>query len=610
VLIQQHLVFHSAGIETSGATSYEIDWIQSYGLVRYGRTLKSVEERFGEKAANVMSNLITLGHTRIKDLREAYFPTKRDDDSDDEGVNGTRSKSKTNGSLFVNGDSEMNGYTNGHAPPKTNGVKRKHADEEEEEEHEEDSNAIKSIAELDSIIHELMLQGWIMKVEWTQFLGPGDLHDMARQESIEMFNNGKPPAGTKEKELVALGILRRKKDIRDEWLNVPKPATRKRTAADSGLTRSNKRTKLGGANDWTARGDEIVVLDENLTIRVNPEKVTVALRTDVLVRLVRQLVGTVPSKIYETMLRQIESKTPRCYDEWEDSIPTDPSIEINREIDSRFLVSAHEVAKTIDPTIDLFEGLDPHAAVALSFSTSQVDAKGNIDPPIDPFNLSFDAKAKIVDAHIRSLADHPFHFVTWHSRAGLSQWHVQFDEIAQSMIQHEVETTIAAGTERDRKYGVKLIRALQKKGKLDERQMGNVMMMPAAEIRSVVNALTVRGFVQTQEIPKVDRREAKHSLHLIWYDRQRAREKLLQDTYKGMVRILQRLFYEKEKVEILLAKAERTDVVGNEEKWLSKDELDALKQWKGVQNKLLLQLFRMDELVAVLRDFLGPLTSV
>jgi DNA-directed RNA polymerase III subunit RPC3 len=310
------------------------------------------------------------------------------------------------------------------------------------------------------------------------------------------------------------------------------------------------------------------------------------------------------------MLRQIETGTMRCYDEWADPEPTDPSIELNREIDPRFLVSAREVAKNIDPTIDLFEGLDPHAIPALALSTSRVDKKGVIDPPIDPLSLSIDAKSRVVDKHIRTLSDHPFHFVTWHSRAGLSQWHIEFEEIALALIQHEIETTIAAGNERDRKYGVKLVRALKKKGKLDERQMGNVMMMPAAEIRSVVNGLTVRGFVQTQEIPKVERREAKHSIHLIWFDRQRAREKLLHETYKGMVRTLQRLAFEKEKVRPTLEKAERSDVKGEEEKWLSSMELGELKRWKGVQDKLLLQLFRMDEVVAVLRDFLGPLTSV
>jgi DNA-directed RNA polymerase III subunit RPC3 len=561
-----------------------------------------------------MSNLITLGHTSIRDLREAYFPSPVEDeeDSDGEGINGTSGKGNPNGSLFVNGDSKKNGLTKRSEAPKTNGVKRKRSDEEEDESHAagEDGKLIKSIAELDSIIYDLMINGWIMKVEWTQYLGPGDLHAITRNESIDRFNEGRQPTGTKEKDTVTAGILRRKREIRDEWLNVHNPVTRKRTAADGDINRSSKRLRVGNEKQWAARDDEIIVLSDDLTVRFNPEKVTVALRTDVLTRLVRQLLGYVPSKVYETMLRQIETNAARCYDEWADPVTNDTSIEANRQVDPGFLVSALEVAKNIDPTVDLFEGLDPHSIVKLAFSDSRVDQKGVINPPIDPFTLSLDARARLVDKHIHTLSDHPFHFVTWYSRAGLSQWQIEFEELAQAMIQHEIETTIAAGNDRDRKYGVKLVRALKKKGKLDEREMGKVMMMPAAEMRSVVNGLTVRGFVQTQEIPKVERREAKHSIHLIWFDRQRAREKLLHETYKGMVRTLQRLAFEKDKVRPTLEKAERSDVKGEEEKWLSQMELGELKKWKAVQDKLLLQLFRMDEVVAVLRDFLGPLTSV
>ncbi|KAF2746722.1 DNA directed RNA polymeras-like protein III subunit Rpc82 [Sporormia fimetaria CBS 119925] len=605
VLIQQHLVFHSAAVEPEPA-SYEIDWQQSYALIRYGRCLKQVEERYGAQAANVMSNLITLGHTRVKDLREAYFPTRpRDgDESDDEGINSSK-KSAANGSLFVNGHAE----TNGVAPAKVNGVKRSHPDEEEEEAHPEEEKVIGSVAELDSVIYNLMLQGWIMKVEWNQYLGPTDLHAMAGSEAM----GAQPPEGTKAKQLLELGILSRKREIRNEWTTVPKPRTRKRTAADGDISRSNKRQRIGGS-DWAPRGDEVIVLDDNLAIRVNPEKVTVALRTDTLVRIVRQLIGSVPAKVYETMLRQIETHTSRCYDEWADPTPVDPSVESNQEIESGELVSAREVAKNIDPNIDLFEGLDPHAIILLTSSyssstSSEVDAKGVIDPPINPFTLDLEAKTRIVDRHIQRLADHPFHFATWHSRAGYSQWHIRWQDLIPSLIQHEIETTVSAGNASYQKFGVKLLRALKKKGKLDERSMGIVLMMPANEIRSVVNGLTVRGFVQTQEIPRVERREAKHSLHLIWFDTQRAREKLLQETYKGMVRALQRLQFEREKVKVLLEKAERSDVVGQEERWLGKGELEALRLWKGVERKLLLQVMRMDEVVGVLRDFCGPLVT-
>ncbi|EUC28317.1 hypothetical protein COCCADRAFT_9298 [Bipolaris zeicola 26-R-13] len=617
ILLQQHLIFHSGS--DAPLTYYEIDWQNSYAIVRFGKVTKLVEDRFGKKAANVMSNLLALGHTRITDLKEAYFPPEidSDDESDDGAANGAGSKRKRTNGAHVNGHAKTNGATNGvpseledvkpdpatlangngktngvHKASKVDGVSQNGTPKEPGQ--EQDDSDITSIDELYELIQTLIENGWVRTVTETQYLSPGDMHDMLYQESIEQDNAGITPTGTKDKDIVNRGTLARKRAMRDEWLNVPKFARQ--------TNGSNKRVKTNGANGWAVPSS-----DDDIVIRVNPEKIAVAMRTQQLVHLVQQRLGSVTARVYQTMLRMLESKTPRCWEEWPEPhlANVEPSTENN--IDPRFLITARDVAVKLsrEQDLDIFEGLDPNAAV-------QITRKGHVNrtniwtAPTDPAKLNMEEKTKVVDKHIQMLAEDPFHFVTWHSRAGFSQWHIEFDEIARQMIQNEVENTISA---RKGTIGVKLIRALRKKGRLDERAICNVMMMSANDIRGIVNDLTVQGIVQTQEIPKVDRREAKHSLHLVWYDRQRAREKLLHDTYKGMVRILQRIAYEREKVQFLLTKAERSDVVGNEEKWLSKGELDALRKWKEVQEKLLLQLFREDDLVATLRDFHGPLIS-
>jgi len=619
ILLQQHLIFHSGS--DAPLTYYEIDWQNSYAIVRFGKVVKLVEDRFGKKAANVMSNLLALGHTRIADLKEAYFPseTESDDDSDDGTANGAGSKRKRTNGNHVNGTVRTNGVangmpselddakpdlTNGHG--KTNGVHKAdkaskvdsvtHNGAPEEPGQEQDDSDITSVDELYELIQLLIERGWVRTVTETQYLSPGDMHDMLYQESIEQDNAGITPTGTKDKDVVNRGTLERKRAMRDEWLTVPKFA---KGGQPNG---ANKRMKMNGANGYATPSS-----DDDLVIRVNPEKIAVAMRSEQLVHLVEQRLGSVTARVYQTMLRMLESKTPRCWEEWPD--PPLPGGESgDASIDPRFLVTARDVATKLSRErgdLDIFEGIDPNAAV-------QITRKGHVNrtnvwtQPTDPAKLNMEERTKVVDKHIQMLAEDPFHFVTWHSRAGFSQWHIEFDEIARQMIQTELENTISA---RKGSLGVKLVRALRKKGRLDERAMCNVMMMSAADVRGIVNDLTIQGFVQTQEIPKVDRREAKHSLHLVWYDRQRAREKLLHDTYKGMVRILQRIRYEREKIEFTLTKAERSDVVGNEEKWLSTRELDDLRKWKEVQEKLLLQLMREDDLVAALRDFHGPLVS-
>jgi DNA-directed RNA polymerase III subunit RPC3 len=628
ILLQQHLIFHSGN--DAPVTYYEIDWQNSYAVVRFGKVAKLVEDRFGKKAANVISNLLTLGHTRIADLKDAYFPPDAgsDDDSDDGIVNGAGSKRKRTNGTHVNGTAaKTNGVVNGlpselmdtkpdvvsltngdHATngdskiAKTNGTAHEAANGDGTE---RDIDDIASVDELYDLIQLLIERGWVRTVTESQYLSPGDMHDTLQQAAIEQELAGAAISGTKDKDKVHRRTLQMKRQMRDEWLVVPK-FSRKRQADDSQYNGSNKRVKINGAHSWSASG--ATSAEDELVIRVNPEKVAVAMRTEQLVQLVEQRLGSITAHIYQTMLRTLEANTPRCYEEFpEPPLPMgngESASEIG--VDPRFLVTARDVAKKLARDFDVCEGLDPNAVVAIT-RRGHVRTSNILSQPVDPNKLGIDQKTELVDKHIRLLAEDPLHFATWHSRAGFSQWHIEFEEIAKQLIQAEVENTISA---RKGALGVKLVRALRKKGKLDERATCNAMMMSAADIRGIVNDLTVQGFVQTQEIPKVERREAKHSLHLVWYDRQRAREKLLHDTYKGMVRILQRIAFEREKVQPLLSKAERSDVVGNEAKWLSKGELDALQKWKEVQEKLLLQLFREDDLVATLRDFLGPLISV
>ena len=605
ILLQQHLVFHSGN--DSQPTYYEIDWQNSYALVRLGKVTKLVEDRFGKKAANVMTNLLRLGHTRIADLREAYFPTETDsdDDSDDGIVNGAGTKRKRGSGNETNGSTKMNGVVNGddvkpvvngdHAHNGTNGgpVKQEHA--------EEDDGEIASADELYEIIERLIQRGWVRTMTESQYLSPGDMHDMLQQETIDQDLNGQQPTGTKDKAICHRNTLERKRNMRDKWLEVPRFS--KRRQADQDYSNPTKRLKVNGANGYSAAG--AASPEDKLVIRVNPEKIAVAMRTEQLVQLVEQRLGYVTAHIYRTMLQMLEANTARCYEEYPEP-PTAGEEGGGNQIDPKNLVTARDVAKKISRDLDICEGLDPNAVVQIT-RKGHVRSTNVLSQPTDPSTLSVDEKTRIIDKHIQLLSEDPTHFVTWHSRAGFSQWHIEFEEIAKQLIQTEIENTISA---RKGTLGVKLIRALRKKGKLDERATCTAMMMSANDIRGIVNDLTVQGLVQTQEIPKVERREAKHSLHLIWYDRQRAREKLLHDTYKGMVRILQRIQFEREKVQPLLSKAERSDVVGNEEKWLSKSELDALRKWKEVQEKLSLQLFREDDLVATLRDFHGPLVSV
>ena len=71
VLIQQHLVYHYRPPD-GDATFYEADWKSAYALVRPGKIISLVEERFGTAAGGVVANFLLLGHARVDDLAAAY----------------------------------------------------------------------------------------------------------------------------------------------------------------------------------------------------------------------------------------------------------------------------------------------------------------------------------------------------------------------------------------------------------------------------------------------------------------------------------------------------------------------------------------------------------
>ncbi|KAF2443545.1 DNA directed RNA polymeras-like protein III subunit Rpc82 [Karstenula rhodostoma CBS 690.94] len=573
ILIQQHLIFHSPATEPT--TWYEIDWQQSYALIRVGKIVAFIEERFDKKFAYVASNLLTLGHVSLADLREALFPPSEEEE---EVVNGK----KANGTK-PNGDATSNGQTS-----LANGTE--HGDPDDE--------TLASPEELYGIIQTLMEHGWVIQAAEAQYLSAEEMHNIARQQALNEQWGGSVPTGTKDKDRLAQLIMANKRRIRDTWLEKPTSFPMKRKADDSSYG-SRKRTKING--DGSAGGSDQTPEDD-LVIRINPEKAAVAMRNRHLVSLVEQRIGDTTARLYEILLRSLEKNIPRCFEEHPDPPPTNVEDQPQWEPNPDHVVNTKDITQRAKMLgVDICEGLDPHYVARVTKTTA--NKEGVLAQPADHSSLGFHERQELVEAHLELLVIHPLHFVTWHARG---QYRVDFDLLSKSLIQQEIETTVLA------KKGNKarmVIRALVRKGRVDERQLCNAMMTSPNDVRTLVSDLTLQGFVQTQEVPKVDRREAKLSLHLIWYDTQRARDQLLHNTYKGQVRHLQRIAFEREKVQDLLTKANRTDVAGNETKYLKQTELDDLKKWKEVQEKLLLQLHRMDDLVAVLRDFYGPLLT-
>ena len=234
VLIQQHLALHYTS-EIDGITYYEANWQHAYDLVRSGKIIKFVEDRFGEKAGGIISNLLLLGHTKVSDLSDAYGVTNKKVNSDVE-LKHDSGNGISNGDALTNEDGLASGVDEAHDVSKT-------------------ENHIHSRGQLYSILHQLLHSGWIVPVQELHFWPSAERHNEAEVFVISTHFEGKVPKGPKKAPDFARLLKERKRKNRDESLEIPQMngiAGSKRYG--SSAVQPSKRVKLNGAGSARTNG--------------------------------------------------------------------------------------------------------------------------------------------------------------------------------------------------------------------------------------------------------------------------------------------------------------------------------------------------------------------
>lgn len=292
----------------------------------------------------------------------------------------------------------------------------------------------------------------------------------------------------------------------------------------------------------------------------------------------------------------LERKIPRCYDEY-DGLDDDEESD-----DADPAATCDDISDYLKPDLDLSQGIS--ADLHLTNGVNGVSAGADQDDASQRLSQTpTDDNTRLVqiERHLRTLSSDPREFVSWFNSTRGVKWRVPFDKLSRYLIQQEIDDTVTA------RFGcqaARIVRILHDKGKLDEKQISQFAMVKNKEIRSTLTAMQEAGFVETQEVPKDSTRQPSRTIYLWFFDQDRVRRLLLNDTYKCMARLLQRVLVEKNKIKPVIEKAERTDVVGNEDRYLTVGERHTLRKWKETEEKLLVQLGRQDDLVATLRDFL------
>lgn len=178
--------------------------------------------------------------------------------------------------------------------------------------------------------------------------------------------------------------------------------------------------------------------------------------------------------------------------------------------------------------------------------------------------------------------------------------YVEFEIVSKRLRRRVLE---AVARERHGDDGVRIVRLLLDIGKMDEKQIAKVAMMPNNVVRPLLAALSSDFLISTQEVPRSADRNPTRTFYLWHVDLHKAYSALLGHLYKTLYNIGMRRQAEQEEpsVKAVLAKRARTDVA-QDENLLSRMERDMLKEYETKREKLTVLEMRVEEAVFILRD--------
>ncbi|WKT39662.1 RNA polymerase III subunit RPC82-related, helix-turn-helix [Fusarium oxysporum f. sp. vasinfectum] len=548
VLIQQNLLYHHTDANTD-ITYYQADADACYNLVRSGKILNVIENQYGIAERELAQTLMQLGHARIADLSQAF---------------GSRAP-------------KLNGHTNG--------------------EHKTHDGLIESESHLNSVLVRLIRAEIVETVRPESFRNPRDVYREIEDEVT------KPRPGekvTKGKIEAQREVIERSRTYRDQ------SKTLKRQLDMSGGPKPKRRKLVNGATQ-NGHGYDAPKLNPNVVVKINYERCLVELRNQRLAELATEMLGEVTGEVYRTVLDLLTSDSPRCQsDPLLDEVtpgqqPTVTTIDIFEHLDENINVQ-NGIGKTPRDKIDSQSAERIRETAPESDDDSDDSDAG---PPenrvrFEDATNGNDTRISQMRRHLLLLAESKYPFIRHCGMYGRGQWTVDFSRLVGKLREIELDAIIEQSHGR---HGLRLTRILREKGKLDEKMLPAAALMKKGDVQGKMLAMQMAGIVDVQEVPKDSSRLANRTLFFWYFDKERTQTQALDDIYKAMLRCLQTLEVERHKERNILSFVERKDVQGKEEEVMTAEHYNKYNRHLGVQDKLLGQVMRLDELVSVLRDY-------
>ncbi|SPO05712.1 related to DNA-directed RNA polymerase III chain RPC82 [Cephalotrichum gorgonifer] len=604
VLIQHDLLYYTVNEETN-TTTYEANTTSCYNILRVGRIVDLVGTVYGRAEQEVVRHLLSLGHVQIADLAQAFGAQGAST------VESTLDAEDTESALKTNGDSG---------------------------DHTETAPFIKSVFHLHEVIARLIQWEILEVVDAGSFTNPEAIYNEIEQAYAKKAASVKSSKGKDDLAREKACELRAARDRGKEL---------KRQLDSEAPVPDTKRRKLtNGQANGTSSPQTRRVLDSSTVVRINYEKCLVDLRNDRLTRFADDVIGRTTSRVYNTLLRLVSRKISRCVED----------VRIDGAFSEMFDDgSSHDLTVT---TLDILDALDP--SVNLASDIGRVSKK-SVDPNISERLLQIaslldvdqeaeaggengltgerhfmddddsdledvvpntngteggqndtrngqvksengpaEQRVELLRRHMFLLCESKHRFVRHCGTQGDGQWTVDFDIVMQSLRQVEMDAIIEQVTGR---RGLRLTRILRDFGKLDEKALANKALMKKPTLQGKMVELQRASFVDVQEVPRDNNRIANRTMFFWHCDTDRLRRELPDRIFKSMLRCLQVLEVERYKVRDILEFVHRTDVKGKEEEVMTPEYYNKYSQHLELEAKLLGHAMRLDEIVAVLRDY-------
>lgn len=390
-------------------------------------------------------------------------------------------------------------------------------------------------------------------------------------------------------------------------------------------------------------------IQDDVVVRVNYDKCLVELRNIKLAQYVDDLIGETTAQVYAALLSALSKKINRCQ--------VDPMTRTEDDGDTFAgpSVNTLEIFEHLSPSIDVSAGIGipepglvdhqsaekirryppkPKASILQSSLEAGDEIIGSDDEDYDRSDeIGFGANGYVDDfpsskpgsngikgdkphsddaasvraqrmrhmrQHLLLLAESKEGFVRHCGGENRGEWTVDFEHLMGHLRLQELDILIEASFGRK---GLRLVRVLREKGKLDDKMLPNIALMRRPDVHVKMAEMEMAGFLDIQEVPRDNQRAAARTIFFWFFDEDRTLKRTLDNVYKSMVRCFQRLETERKKKQSVLAVTERKDVQGMEEEKLRGDVYNEYCQFLEIEKKLLGQVDKLDDLVAVFRDY-------